>query len=100
MLQASMNAKHASLIMSNMIRTSTLSKSPSKQVDLGLIGLDRFRLRDEDGRFVGVEGKSGKVDDNEIDFVSFWEEAKLLEEDDRRYVSSSDWIYFKFLIWS
>lgn len=99
-LQASTNAKHASLIMSNMIRTSTLSKSPSKQVDLGLIGLDRFRLRDEDGRFVGVEGKSGKVDDNEIDFVSFWEEAKLLEEDDRRYVSSSDWIYFKFLIWS
>lgn len=100
-LRASMNAKHASLIMSNIVRTSTPSKSlpsslePTKEVDLGLIGLDRFRLRDEEGRFVGVGGEENneKVDDSEIDFVSFWEEAKLLEEEDKRYVSSSDSIH-------
>ena len=103
-VQASMNAKRASLIMSNVVCTSTPSRSSlislecSKQVDPGLIGLDRFGLRDGEGHFAGVEGNSGKVDDNEIDFVSFWEEAKLLEEDDERYVSSFDWIYYRFFM--
>jgi hypothetical protein len=66
-------------------RESATSKSrswePSKEVDLGLLGLDRFI-----GDGSTDDGVGGK-DDSEIDFVSFWQEARSLDEDEkRRYV--------------
>jgi hypothetical protein len=100
-MRASMNAEKASRILLSMAqerestrRSSTRSKNtresaasksgswePSKEVDLGLLGLDRFI---GDG---STEGSIGGKDDSEIDFVSFWQEARSLEEDEqRRYV--------------
>jgi len=98
---ANMNAEKASKILlsisreqegtrrnstrSKKTRESATSKSrswePSKEVDLGLLGLDRFI---GDG---STDGGVGGKDDSEIDFVSFWQEARSLDEDEkRRYV--------------
>ena len=96
-----MNAEKASKLLLSMAREheraedgtmrqndtskSTASRSrswePSNEVDLGLIGLNLF-IGDSD-----LDENIGAKDDSEIDFVSFWEEAKLLEEEEkRRYV--------------
>lgn len=100
-MRARMNAEKASSILLSMSReqegtkrSSTRSKNtresatsksrswePSKEVDLGLLGLDRFI---GDG---STDGGVGGKDDSEIDFVSFWQEARSLDEDEkRRYV--------------
>jgi len=100
-LRASMNAENASKILLNMSReqegtgrscsrskinresatSQSRSWEPSKEVDLGLLGLDRFI---GDG---STDGGVGGKDDSEIDFVSFWQEARSLDEDEkRRYV--------------
>jgi len=99
-IRASMNAEKASKILLNMAREredaegrSARSKGPSNsfssrsrswepfnEVDLGLLGLDRF-VGETQNCDDGLQGNS------EIDFVSFWEEARLLEEEEqRRYV--------------
>jgi hypothetical protein len=99
-IRASMNAEKASKILLNMAReredaegrsarskglsNSSTSRSrswePFNEVDLGLLGLDRF-VGETQNCNDGMQG------DSEIDFVSFWEEARLLEEEEqRRYV--------------
>ncbi|KIM91766.1 hypothetical protein PILCRDRAFT_811043 [Piloderma croceum F 1598] len=100
-IRASMNAEKASKILlsisreqegtkristrSKNTRESATSKSrswePSKEVDLGLLGLDRFI---GDG---STDGGVGWKDDSEIDFVSFWQEARSLDEDEKRRAS-------------
>ena len=95
--RASMNAKKASKILLSIPReregaggpnTSPDTSQPSprrswsqsREVDLGLLGLDRFIGASKDC-------SDGMKDDSEIDFVSFWEAARLLDvEDRRRYV--------------
>lgn len=85
------NSTRSKESQSSEVRSSKSWDSSREEVDLGLLGLDRFRWKEvspggDEER--GAEGgdENGK-DDSKIDFVSFWEEARVLEEEEeRRYV--------------
>ncbi|KAF7976468.1 hypothetical protein HWV62_6729 [Athelia sp. TMB] len=84
---------HSKDSRSSAVRSSNSWDSSREAVDLGLLGLDRFKWNaDRSNVSEGAEGQTEEAScgdgngksDSEIDFASFWEQARIIEDIERR----------------
>lgn len=87
-LRASIHANDASTIISYICEDSASSSAQdplglSKEIDIGLEGPECLNQHSRDTLF--VDYNNGAAHENAFDFVSFWEEADRLEQEDLGY---------------